>query len=221
MRKCNIKSCGKDENGYLRYWCLTHKDFASENGKELQECLCKYKEIYDEPKEINIKEISSIKLIYENVLESLRPKIIINGKEEKNALKIEKSLIDFKDFGGLFISKLNNIDLIPSYCTYCKMPHTDDGVFAHTPHAKHLCQYCGYFYRVEQPNIGNELALYFDIPNIKSEEGLIEVNKQLKIEYDVLEAIVLFNGQQGNKIKIDNKEIIIKDYLNKLFKDEY
>lgn len=221
MRKCDIKTCGKEENGNLRYWCLTHKDIASKNGKELQECLCKYKEIYDEPKEIDVKEVNSIKLIYENVLESLRPKIEINNREESSVLKIENSLIDFKDFGGLFISKLNNIDLIPSYCTYCKMPHTDDGIFAHTPHAKHLCQYCGCFYRVEQANIGNELALYFDIPNIKSEEGLVEVNKQLKIEYDVLEGIVLLNGQKGNKLKIDGKEIIIKDYLNNLFKDEY
>lgn len=106
MRKCDIKPCGKDESGNLRYWCLTHKDIASENGIELQECLCKYKEIYDEPKEINVKEISSIKLIYENVLESLKPRIIINGQEENSALKIDNSLIDFKDFGGLFISKL-------------------------------------------------------------------------------------------------------------------
>lgn len=221
MSKCNIKACGNESNGDLRYWCLTHKDIASKDGKELQECLCKYKDVYEEPRIINPKEVKSIKIIYENVLENLRPVIMINEKEEKKALKIEKSVIDFKDFGGLFISKLNNIDLIPSYCTYCNMPHTDDGLFAYTPHAKHLCQYCGYFYRVDEPNIGNELALYFNIPKIEMKDNKIELKNIFKIEYDLFNGLVLVNGQMVDKIKIEDKVILLKDYLNDVFKDEY
>lgn len=222
MNNCDVKYCGKDENGKPRYWCTTHKDVASDkDGNKLEECLCTYKEIYDNKVFMEKEDIKNIKLKYENVLDNLRPRIFINDKQENNALKIKESLLDFKDIAGLMIAKLNNIDLESSYCTYCGMPHTDDGLFAYTPHARHLCQYCGYFYNVDKPNIGNEFALFFDIPNIKEEDGIIEIEDKLALDYDAFNGILLINNKKGNTLKINNEEISVKDYLNKLFKDEY
>lgn len=222
MNTCHIKYCGKDEKGIDRYWCLTHKDVASdEDGYPLKECLCKYKEIYNNQIKIEPKNIDSIKVIYKNVLEEIKPVIYLNQKEENYALEIKDSILDFKDIGGLMISKLNSIKLIPSFCSYCGKPHTDDGVFAYTPHAKHLCQYCGYFYNVEKANIGNEFALFFDVPDITLEEGIVDIEDTLCLEYDVLKGILFSNGKNVNKVKVKGKIIYLKTYLNELFKDEY
>lgn len=222
MNNCIIKYCGEDENGKARYWCTTHKDVASdENGNKLTECLCKYKEIYANKIKVNPEDIKSIKIKYKNLLDSLKPTIYINAKEENNALEIGESLLDFKDIAGLMISKLNNINLVLSYCSYCGKPHTDDGVFAYTPHARHLCQYCGYFYKVDEPNIGNEFVLFFDVPAIKEEEGIVNIDKELELEYDVFKGLLLINGKKANKIERENKVIDLKDYLNELFKDDY
>lgn len=222
MNTCHIKYCGKDENGIDRYWCLTHKDVASDkDGHPLKECLCSYKEIYDNKIKIEPQNVHSIKVTYKNVLEEIKPIIYLNKKEENHALEIKDSILDFKDIGGLMISKLNSIKLISSYCSYCGKPHTDDGVFAYTPHAKHLCQYCGYFYNVEKANIGNEFALFFDVPDITLEEGIVEIEDTLCLEYDVLKGILFSNGKNVNKVKVKEKIIYLKTYLNELFKDEY
>lgn len=221
MNTCHIKYCGKDENGINRYWCLTHKDVASDkDGHPLKECLCNYKEIYDNKIKIESKNVS-IKAIYKNALEEIKPIIYLNQKEENYALEIKDSILDFKDIGGLMISKLNSIKLIPSFCSYCGKPHTDDGVFAYTPHAKHLCQYCGYFYNVEKANIGNEFSLFFDVPDINLEEGKTEIEDTLCLEYDVFKGTLLTNGKNVNKVKVKGKIIYLKAYLNELFKDEY
>ncbi len=222
MNTCHIKYCGKDEKGIDRYWCLTHKDVASdEDGYPLKECLCKYKEIYDNKIKIEPKNVDSIKVVYKNVLEEIKPVIYLNQKEENYALEIKDSILDFKDIGGLMISKLNSIKLIPSFCSYCGKAHTDDGVFAYTPHAKHLCQYCGYFYNVEKANIGNEFSLFFDVPDINLEEGKAEIEDTLCLEYDVFKGTLLTNGKNVNKVKVKGKIIYLKAYLNELFKDEY
>ena len=222
VNTCCIKYCGKDEKGLDRYWCLTHKDIASdEEGNKLETCLCGYKEIYDNKIKIEPQNVDSIKVVYKNVLKEIKPIIYLNQKEENHALEIEDSILDFKDIGGLMISKLNCIKLISSYCSYCGKPHTDDGVFAYTPHAKHLCQYCGYFYNVEEANIGNEFALFFDVPNITLEEGIVEIEDTLSLEYDVLKGILLINGKNVNKVKVKEKIIYLKAYLNELFKEEY
>lgn len=222
MNTCHIKYCGKDENGIDRYWCLTHKDVASDKeGHPLKKCLCNYKEIYDNKIKIEPQNVDSIKVTYKNVLEEIKPNIYLNQKEENHALEIKDSILDFKDIGGLMISKLNGIKLIPSYCSYCGKPHTDDGVFAYTLHAKHLCQYCGYFYNVEKANIGNEFALFFDVPDIMLEEGIVDIEDTLCLEYDILKGILFSNGKNVNKVKVKEKIIYLKTYLNELFKDEY
>lgn len=222
MNTCHIKYCGKDEKGIDRYWCLMHKDIASdEDGHPLKECLCKYKEIYDNKIKTEPRNIESIKVIYKNALEEIKPIIYLNKNEENHALQIKDSILDFKDIGGLMISKLNSIKLIPSFCSYCGKPHTDDGVFAYTPHAKHLCQYCGYFYNVEKANIGNEFALFFDVPDITLEEGIVDLEDSLCLEYDVLKGSLFSNSKNVNKVKMKGKIIYLKTYLNELFKDEY
>ena len=222
MNTCHIKYCGKDENGIDRYWCLTHKDVASDkDGHLLKECLCNYKKIYDNKLKIEPRNIESIKVIYKNALEEIKPIIYLNKNEENHALQIKDSILDFKDIGGLMISKLNSIKLIPSFCSYCGKPHTDDGVFAYTPHAKHLWQYCGYFYNIEKANIGNEFALFFDVPDINLVEGIVEIEGTLSLEYDALKGTLLTNGKNVNKVKVKGKIIYLKAYLNELFKDEY
>lgn len=222
MNNCKIKNCGKDKNGINRYWCTMHKDVASDkNGKQLEECKCTYKDIYNNKVIMKKDEIKSIKLIYENLLENLIPNVYINDILEKNAIKIENSILDFKDIAGLMISKLNKVDLKVSYCTHCGMPHTDDGIFAYTPHARHLCQYCGYFYNVGEPNIGNEFDLYFKIPNIEENQGIIKIENKLRLDYEAFNGELLVNNQKGNKISIGDKEIYLKDLLNEIFKDEY
>lgn len=222
VNTCCSKYCGKDERGLDRYWCLTHKDIASdEEGNKLETCLCRYKEIYDNKIKIEPQNVDSIKVVYKNVLKEIKPIMYLNQNEENHALEIKDSILDFKDIGGLMISKLNCIKLISSYCSYCGKPHTDDGVFAYTPHAKHLCQYCGYFYNVEKANIGNEFALFFDVPDITLEEGIAEIEDTLYLEYDVLKGTLLTNGKNINKVKVKEKIMYLKAYLNELFKDEY
>ena len=81
MNTCHIKYCGKDENGIDRYWCLTHKDVASDkDGHLLKECLCNYKKIYDNKLKIEPRNIESIKVIYKNALEEIKPIIYLNKK---------------------------------------------------------------------------------------------------------------------------------------------
>ena len=68
---------------------------------------------------------------------------------------------------------------------------------------------------------GNEFVLFFDVPYIKEEEGIVNIDKELELEYDVFKGLLLINGKKVNKIELENKVIGVKDYLNELFKDEY
>ena len=209
-------------NNGLEYWCLTHKTKAAKIGDNFPtECDCKYKERYNEIVEINPEDIKSIQIIYPNLNESTNVSLYINEKEFLGILKIKNSIIDLKDYGGMLLSKLNNIILETSECPVCKGKHTDNGQFAYTPHSKHLCIYCGRFYDVEKANIGNELALYFDFPKIQLEENCIDINKKCEVNYNLCTGKVLINNESCKWVEKENKKIDLKNYLNDALKEEY
>lgn len=218
--QCNIKHIEKNQG--LDYWCLTHKTKATKADLSAPiSCDCKYKYLYENIVEMTPNEIETIKIIYPNLNNNTDIKVFINNQEFNGILKLEDSVIDLKDYGGLMLSKLNNISLETSKCPYCGGTHTDNGKFAYKPHSKHLCVYCGHFYNVEKKNIGNELALYFKIPNIKLENNISKIDEKCEVSYDFLKGILNINNVSCNKVLLNNKEIDIVTFLNNVLKDEY
>lgn len=209
-------------NSGVEYWCLTHKTKATKKENKFPvECDCKYKERYNEIVEMNHEDIKSIQIIYPNLNESTNVSLYINEKEFLGILKIKNSIIDLKDYGGMLLSKLNNIILETSECPVCKGKHTDNGQFAYTPHSKHLCIYCGRFYDVEKANIGNELALYFDFPDIHLEENIVSINEKCKLSYDLSTGTLLINNYSCNTVEKEGEKIELITFLNEMLKEEY
>ncbi len=218
--KCNINHL-KNNSG-VDYWCLSHKTKATAiNEKEPVCCDCKYKERYDHVLEMKLEDIKSIKIVYPNLNDNTDVKVYINNQEFKGILKLKNSIIDLKDYGGLMLSKLNNINLKASKCPYCGGMHTDNGKFAYTPHSKHLCVYCGHLYKVEEANIGNELALYFDFPNINLDDNTISIDEKCEVTYDLFTGELFINNISCQKIQLHNKEMDLVTFLNDALKNEY
>ena len=220
--KCNIEYVGKLRNGTKKYYCTAHKYITSDKeGNRLKECLCNYKELFNNC--LNLKEynIKSIKIIYENILKSLVPKIIVNNKEFNGVFKYDNCLLTYKDFGGIMLSKLNRIKLETIKCNHCNHYHSDNGKFAYTPHKTHFCLYCGHLFRVKEKNIGNELELIYNIPNIKLKEELIVVENNCYVEYDLLKGLVHINNKNCDRIFMKGKEISIIEFFNYILQNEF
>lgn len=218
--KCDVQYIPNNEG--VPYWCLAHKTKGTEsNGNAPTICDCKYKERYENIVGMKPNEIKSIRIIYPNLNENTNVSMYINEEEFKGILKLENSIIDLKDYGGLMLSKLNNIHLEASKCPLCGGMHTDNGMFAYTPHSKHLCIYCGHFYNVEEANIGNELALYFDFPNIFLEDNVVNIEEKCEVTYDLFKGEILINKESCNKVKQNGKELDLVNFLNEKLKEEY
>lgn len=218
--KCDIHYIPNNEG--VPYWCHTHKT----KGTKINEfaptlCDCKYKERYENIEEMNPNDIKSIRIIYSNLNENTNISMFINDKEFKGILKIKDSIIDLKDYGGLMLSILNNVHLEASQCPLCGGIHTDNGKFAYTPHSKHLCIYCGHFYNVKEANIGNELALYFNFPSINLEDNIVNIDKKCEIIYDLFKGKILVNNVSCKKVKQNDKELDLVEFLNIKLKEEY
>lgn len=214
--ECNIK-CIEDNNGDKRYWCTNHRAPSDDKNK----CLSEVKNFYNNIITYIKEDIKSIKIVYKDISEKFIPEIYINEKLIEGIIKIENSLIEPKDFGGLMLSKLNDIKLEKSICPYCNHLHSDDGKFAVMPHDRHLCQYCGKFFDIDSANIGNEIALYFDIPSITLDNEIIELQDHNCISYNIFNGKVLVNNKSVNKVVYNKKKLKLKDYLNKILEDKY
>lgn len=124
------------------------------------------KQIKENDMKIDKERVKEIKIEYPNLLETKNLYIYINGEKINTLIIIEDSILTTKDFGGLLLSKLNNINIQTVKCSKCNKYHSDNGKFAYTKHRTHLCLYWGQLFKVEEKNIGNEIPLYFNIPNI-------------------------------------------------------
>lgn len=218
--KCNIHYIPNNDG--LNYWCLAHKTKGTEtNGNAPIICDCKYKERYENIVEMKPTEIKSIKIVYPNLNENTNVYLYINNEEFKGILKLGDSIIDLKDYGGFMLSKINQIQLKASKCPYCGGMHTDNGIFAYTPHSKHLCIYCGHLYNVEEANIGNELALYFDFPEGTLFDGSVNIDTKSEVSYDLFKGEIRINNVPCKKVIQNNEEIELVTYLNKVLKNEY
>ena len=217
--KCNIEEViWNDER---KYYCATHRSpaFDKDNNK-LEQCLSKNKSAYDNIIEMKKEDIKEIVLIYPNLLESVKGKILINDREI-GILKIDNSIFEVRDFGGLLLSLLNDITLKEEKCPICGHIHSDDGKFAYSPHDTHLCMYCGNLFDVKEANVGNELSTIFDIPKIELKNNMIDVKEKCTLKYNVLKGSLEINEEDCNKIILNKKEYLLVDYLNKLLYDEY
>lgn len=220
--KCNIEYIGKSRQGTTKYYCTVHKSFAyDKSGNKLDECLWINKEIYDNRLIIKPNEIKDINIKYENILESVIPKIIINNNEFNGVLEYDNSLLTYKDFGGIILAKLNNTPLEIVKCSHCGRYHSDNGKFAYTPHRTHLCLYCGHLFRVKEKNVGSELAMIYDIPKIELKSKLLEIDDHCCVEYDMLKGKLLINNQNVNKVLFKGKELDIVEFLNHILENEY
>ena len=220
--KCNIEYIGKSRQGINKYYCTSHKTFAyDKQGNKLEECPCPNKEIYNNKINIKSKLINNICIKYENILENVIPKIIINGNEFNGVFEYDNCTLTYKDFGGIMLAKLNNIPLEIVKCSHCQHYHSDNGKFAYTPHRTHLCLYCGHLFRVKEKNIGSELAMIYDIPKIKLEDKLLKLNDYCCVEYNMLKGILLVNNQNINKILFENKKYDIAEFLNHILENEF
>lgn len=220
--KCNIEYIGKSRQGTTKYYCTVHKSFAYDKlGNKLDECLWSNKEIYDNRLNIKQNEIKDINIRYENILESVIPKIIINNNEFSGVLEYDNSLLTYKDFGGIMLAKLNNIPLEIVKCNHCGRYHSDNGQFAYTPHRTHLCLYCGHLFRAKERNIGSELAMIYNIPEIKLKDKLLKIDNYCCVEYDMLKGTLLINNQNVNRVLFKGKEIDIVEFLNHILENEF
>lgn len=220
--KCDIKYVGKKRTGKPQYYCRSHKEYASDKmGNKLDECLCTYKELFDNPIDVKKTKIESIKIVYNNILENQVPTVLINDKQFKGVLKFDNSTLTYKDLTGTMLSKLNNVPLEVVKCNHCSQPHSDNGVFAYTPHRTHLCLYCGHLFRVRERNIGNELTMIYNIPDIKLNNKTITIDNECSVEYDLLNGTLLINSENVNMVSIDGNEVTVTEFLNKVLKDEF
>lgn len=220
--KCSIEYIGKSRQGIPKYYCTVHKAFAYDKlGNKLDECLWDNKEIYDTQLNIEKNEINNIIIRYENILDSVIPKIIINGKEFNGVLEYDDSVLTYKDLGGIMLAKLNNIHLEIVKCSHCGRYHSDNGQFAYIPHRTHLCLYCGHLFRVKEKNIGSELAMIYNIPEIKLKDKVIKIENCCCVEYDILKGILLINSQNVDKVLFKGKELGIAEFLNQILEKEF
>lgn len=220
--KCSIEYVGKARNGKCKYYCTVHKSFAHDKqGNKLEECLWTNKEIFDNHLKISDKEIKDIKVIYENILENVVPKIIIDDKEFNGVLGYDNSLLSYKDFSGILLAKINNIPLENVKCNHCGKPHSDNGMFAYTPHSMHLCLYCGHLFRVKNKNVGSELNFIYDIPDIKLKTGVVDIENGCSIEYDLFKGGLLINNNYGNQVLLNKRKVEIQEFLNKILENEF
>lgn len=220
--KCNIEYIGKSRQGITKYYCTVHKSFAYDKlGNKLDECLWSNKEIYDNRLNIKQNEIKDINIRYENILESVIPKIIINNNEFSGVLEYDDSLLTYKDFGGIMLAKLNNIPLEIVKCSHCGRYHSDNGQFAYTPHRTHLCLYCGHLFRAKERNIGSELAMIYTIPEIQLNNDLLKIDNDCCVEYDMLKGTLLINKQNVNKVLFKGKELSVVEFLNHILENEF
>lgn len=219
---CNIEYIGKSRQGTTKYYCTVHKSFAYDKfGNKLDECLWSNKEIYDNKLNIKQNEIKDINIKYEDILESVIPKIIINNNEFNGVLEYDNSLLTYKDFGGIMLAKLNNIPLEIVKCSYCGRYHSDNGQFAYTPHRTHLCLYCGHLFKAKERNIGSELAMFYNVPEIKLKDKLIEIDDYCCVEYNMLKGTLLINNQNVNKVLFRGKKLDIVEFLNHILENEF
>ena len=217
---CNIEYVGKKRNGTPQYYCLTHKSFASDKkGVKLKMCLCEFKEDYQN--RFPLKNVQSLKVVYEDILSCKRPLIYINGNEFKGVLEYESGVLSYKDLGGLLLAKLNKVSLSIVKCNRCGHEHTDNGKFAYMPHSTHFCLYCGHRFRVHSRNIGNELGMMFDVPEIKLNMGKEAILETCKVEYDVFKGIVLVNDKEVLQVSYKGKEMRLVEFLNIIMENEY
>ncbi len=220
--KCNIEYIGKSRQGIPKYFCTAHKAFAYDKfGNELDECLWINKELYDNKLDLKPDEIKSIIVKYENILESVIPKIIINKDEFHGVIEYESCRLTYKDFGGILLAKLNDVPLESVKCSHCDHDHSDNGKFAYSPHRTHLCNYCGHLFRVKEKNIGSELATIFDIPKIELKENLLQIENSCCVEYDMLRGTVLVNHQNGDKVLFKDKQIDLVAFINSILENEF
>lgn len=220
--KCNIEYVGKSRKGTTKYHCTVHKSFAYDKlGNKLDECLWNNKEIYDNRLNIEQNQIENINIRYENILENVIPKIIINNDEFNGVLEYGNSILTYKDFGGIMLSKLNDIPLEIVKCSHCNRYHSDNGKFAYTPHRTHLCLYCGHLFRVKGRNVGSELAMIYNIPKISLKDKLLKIDDYCCVEYDMLKGILLVNNQDVNKVLFKGKELSTVDFLNHILGNEF
>ncbi len=86
--KCNIEYIGKSRQGITKYYCTVHKSFAYDKlGNKLDECIWSKKEIYDNKLNAKQNKLKNINIRYENIIESVIPKIIINSNEFSGVLE--------------------------------------------------------------------------------------------------------------------------------------
>lgn len=220
--KCNIEYVGKARSGKCKYYCTVHKSYAHDNqGNKLDECLFPHKEVFDNHLKLSDKEIKDIKIIYENILENVVPKIIIDNKEFNGVLEYDDSLLSYIDFSGILLARINNISLEKVICNHCDKPHSDNGMFAFTPHKMHLCLYCGHLFRAKEKNVGSELNFIYDIPNIDLKDGVIDITSGCYIEYDLFKGILLINNNRGNQVLLNKRKVEIREFLNKVLENEF
>ena len=206
--KCNIEYIGKSRQGITKYYCTAHKSFAYDKlGNKLDECLWINKEIYDNGLNIKQNEIKNINIRYDN--------------EFNGILDYDNSILTYKDFGGIMLAKLNNVPLEIVKCSHCARYHSDNGRFAYTSHRIHLCLYCGHLFRAKEKNIGSELAMIYNIPEIKLKDKLLKIDDACCVEYDMLKGTLLINNQNVNKVLLKNKELDIVEFLNNILENEF
>lgn len=219
--RCKIEYCGKWD-GKDQYYCSVHRSRATDkDGNVLEECISTKKNNFANGLTINAEDITSMEFIYPNLLASVESELKVNDEGTSGIMYIGDSIFELRDFGGLLLAKLNCIELKVEHCTYCGHVHSDDGRFAYMPHNPHLCAYCGHMFNVTEANVGNELAVLFDIPEIELEKKEIEIQDQLTLTYDVLKGNVLINGVNADTLIIDGETISLVDYLNKRLYNEY
>ncbi len=58
--------------------------------------------------------------------------------------------------------------------------------------------YCGNFFDVKKPNVGNELNTLFNIPQLNLNNKIIDIDKILELKYDVFQRKIFINGLEGD-----------------------
>jgi transposase-like protein len=186
MNPCKIKYRGKKRTGDYRYWCIVHsKEIVTDNF--MCPIICDHLDYEENQNhiELNISDWAggvgvwgAMKPIYStHSSEGHENGIHIHAREEKNGKKVIDGTYDqltLFDHANLFetevpvvikyetalsytASNVFGIDLKCLKCTHCNTFHSDEGIYAVTPHKKHLCLNCGKHFNDSEHGVSNPI----------------------------------------------------------------
>jgi hypothetical protein len=181
---CQIRFAGKHRNGKDRYWCSVHRSDAS-SGDGRPPCrgalgtVRSMKVLDIDPSDYpgGVALWGAVAPVYDSTKLPLETGIHVHARPEAGSAKGIDDTFDVVHLIGAgtehnsptvtvtsdaaisyYLSRFQNRDVVSLRCPLCNEAHLDSDVFAISPHRRHLCYGCGFYFYDKQRSVSNPLA---------------------------------------------------------------